>query len=386
MEIKLEKTEVREILNNLVGFYKNLDTIKDYFLEKKKEVTKDVDTSLLRDNFFNDYTLPPKDYKITLEEVPHKLWMDMVLPLTSMPLENQIGRRIMLGVKEETTGKYLGFLRIASPCISIGPRNDLFNGVKLNGGMVNGHMYNGSIIVPVQPFGYNALGGKLLSLISCSHQVREMFNQKYGDKGVNICWWETTSLYGDIKGVSQYDGLKPFVRYSDLTESDVFIFPTDEVYKPLLNRMREEYGVDIWDGKLAEPYDKKRGFNKSAPKMREFNKFLSILKHHIKEYWGQTKLNDFNKFVKEKMKSKTKKRFYYSSFGYENAKEYITGEDTELREGQNYHKHNLDYMIEWWKKKAQKRWEKLNKEDRIRKDLEFYTFDKINEGKVDMIR
>jgi hypothetical protein len=86
------------------------------------------------------------------------------------------------------------------------------------------------------------------------------------------------------------------------------------------------------------------------------------------------------------MKSKTKKRFYYSSFGYENAKEYITGEDTELREGQNYHKHNLDYMIEWWKKKAQKRWEKLNKEDRIRKDLEFYTFDKINEGKVDMIR
>lgn len=386
MEIKLEKHEVKEILVSLVDFYKDLETIKDYFLEKKKEVTKDVDTSLLRDNFFNDYTLPPKDYKITIEEMPHKLWMDMVLPLTSMPLENQIGRRIMLGVKEETTGMYLGFLRIASPCISIGPRNDLFNGVKLNGSMVNGHMYNGSIIVPVQPFGYNALGGKLLSLISCSHQVREMFNEKYGDKGVNICWWETTSLYGDIKGVSQYDGLKPFVRYSDLTESDVFIFPTDEVYKPLLDRMREEYGVDIWDGKLAEPYDKKRGFNKSAPKMREFNKFLSILKHHIKEYWGQTKLNDFNKFVKEKMKSKTKKRFYYSSFGYENTKEYITGEDTELREGQNYHKHNLDYMIEWWKKKAQKRWEKLNKEDRIKKDLEYYTFDKINEGKVDMIR
>ena len=82
------------------------------------------------------------------------------------------------------------------------------------------------------------------------------------------------------------------------------LFPTDEVYKPLLDRMRQEYGVDIWDGKLAEPYDKKRGFNKSAPKMREFNKFLSILKHHIKEYWGQTKLNDFNKFVKEKKQEK----------------------------------------------------------------------------------
>jgi hypothetical protein len=59
----------------------------------------------------------------------------------------------------------------------------------------------------------------------------------------------------------------------------------------------------------------------------------------------------------------------------------------ELREGQNYHKHNLEYIIEWWKKKAQKRWEKLNREGRLRSELEIYTKESIdNIDKNDIIR
>jgi hypothetical protein len=119
--------------------------------------------------------------------------------------------------------------------------------------------------------------------------------------------------------------------------------------------------------------------------MREFTKMISIIKSNLKE-WDEEQYNEFHQFTKERMKSFTKKRFYYSNYGYENVIEHIT-KGEELREGQNYHKHNLEYIIEWWKKKAQKRWEKLNREGRLRSELEIYTKDTVmNKDKNDIIR
>lgn len=377
MEIKFTKEETLEIKNTLVQFYEGLDTIKDYFLIKKLESVNDVDTSFLREHLFNDHTLPPNDYKISLEVMENKKWFDLVSPITSMPLESQIGRRLLIGVKEMTTDKYLGFIRLASPILSIKPRTNHFNS-KIGGKDVNRHMINGSVIVPTQPFGYNCLGGKLLALISCSHEVKDLFNKQYGTKS-DVIWWETTSLYGSIKGVSQYDGLKPFIRYGDLTESDLLIYPTNEIYKPMLNRFREIWGHSEWGNRLVEP-------TATGPKLREFNKLISILKHHLGHY-DVEELNSFNKFIKEKMKSKTQKRFYYSNYGYSNVVEHINSNgDIGLIKGENYDKHNLDYMVDWWKNKAQKRWDKLNDENTIRTELEFYTVDRIKNEEIDMIR
>ena len=75
----------------------------------------------------------------------------------------------------------------------------------------------GFVIVPSQPFGYNYLGGKLLAAICCSHKIREILNDKYG---MNLCLFETTSLYGNSKLSSQYDGMKPYLRYKGLTDRD----------------------------------------------------------------------------------------------------------------------------------------------------------------------
>jgi hypothetical protein len=38
---------------------------------------------------------------------------------------------------------------------------------------------------------------------------------------MNLCLFETTSLYGSTKGVSQYDGMKPFIRFQGVTDSDM---------------------------------------------------------------------------------------------------------------------------------------------------------------------
>lgn len=377
IEIKLSEEETYQIRDRFVNFYKDLDTIQDYFLERKKEKIVGIEQDKYTQKMFNDYTMEPKDMNFELEVIEGSQFNPSTQIITSLPLESQIGRQIMLGIKETNTDTYVGFVRMASPVLSIKPRNDYF-GEKVQATAVNRHMINGAIIVPVQPFGYNYLGGKLLALIACSHPVRRMLKEKYGDK-IETCFFETTSLYGDLKGVSQYDGMKPFIRYQAMTESDLFLFPTEEVYDPIRRRMRELYGKEEWNGNTVDP-------KPSGPKMREFNKAISILKNHLRHY-NEEAYKEFHDFTKSSMKAKTKKRYYYSDFGFANVKEHInSGGDIPLKEGQNFHKHELDYMIGWWKNKAQKRFEKLSSEGRIRTEMEVYTEDRINNKEVDMVR
>jgi hypothetical protein len=72
--------------------------------------------------------------------------------------------------------------------------------------MIN-HTAIGSSIVPLQPLGFNYMGGKLLALLCLSDTVQNLWKEKYGDVLVGVT---TTSLYGNTKsgGLSQYDGLE----------------------------------------------------------------------------------------------------------------------------------------------------------------------------------
>lgn len=368
--------EVLVMVDSLVGFYGNIDTIQDYFRVKKKEKVKDLDITDKIDTIFNDLSMSPLDMDISIEVVDAKIFNPMVQTICSMPLESQMGRQLNIGVKENKTGTWLGFTRIASPVIRVKPRNILY-GENVSATKVNSHMVNGCQIIPVQPFGYNYLGGKLLALISTSHEVRQIFNEKYNGN-CDIIHWETTSLYGDIKGVSQYDGLKPFVKYVDLTESENFLFPTNEVLEPILKVLRKYYGNSEWGGRLTPT----KG---SGPKKREFDKVIQIIKTKLKE--NDIELyNTFIKFTKEKMKSKTKKRFYYSNYGFDNVKEHMENHTIPLKKGINYDKYNLVNIIEWWKRKSFNRWTKLQEENRLKTDLEIYTTESLKDNTFEMIR
>jgi len=374
----LTTEQTLELTNRLMGFYRNLDTIQDYFLERKKEKIVNIDHDKYTKLMFNDFSVEPKDMNFVVEQIEGKLFNPATQIITSLPLEAQIGRQITLGIKETTTDKYIGFIRLASPVLSIKPRNDLFGDLKITANEVNKYMINGAIIVPVQPFGYNYLGGKLLALICCSHEAREMLKTKYGER-IDTVFMETTSLYGDIKGVSQYDGLKPFMKYGSMTESDIFLFPSDEIFMSIRDVLRPIYGKDEWNGSMVDP-------GPSGPKMREFNKIISILKNHLLVQ-NPSMYKEFFDFTKSHMKAKTKKRYYYSTYGYENAFEYIASDGTiPLVKKDNFDRYSLENMIEWWKKKAQSRYLSLNERELLRKDLEIYTLDSINNGNIDMIR
>ena len=80
----------------------------------------------------------------------------------------------------------------------------------------------------------------------------------------------------------------------------------------------------------------------------------------------------------------TQKRYYISDYGFANTKDYIFGKTDKLIKKSNYDSYSFDNLISWWKNKAQKRWEKLRAEGRIRKNLEFWNSSNIET--LDIIR
>ena len=131
----------------------------------------------------------------------------------------------------------------------------------------NRHAAMGFVIVPSQPFGYNYLGGKLLALLCCSHFARETLNEVFEK---DIALFETTSLYGSTTDASQYDGLKPFMRYKGLTESKFLPLLHDEKFHELHDQFT------VWNNNqpLTENWA-------SSKKDEKSNKMISITKNHI---------------------------------------------------------------------------------------------------------
>ena len=216
----------------------------------------------------------------------------------------------------------------------------------------------GFVIVPSQPFGYNYLGGKLLALLCCSHFARETLNEVFEK---DIALFETTSLYGSATSASQYDGLKPFMRYKGLTESKFLPLMHDKQFHKLHNEFtRLNDNTPLTDNKA------------SSKKMKRQTKMISIIKNSLHD---QDKLTHFNGVIKTAFGLTQKKRFYISDYGYENVREVILGEQDTLRPGQNFDKFYLENIIKWWKKKATKRYERLKEEGRFRNKVELWTED-----------
>jgi hypothetical protein len=188
-------------------------------------------------------------------------------------------------------------------------------------------------IVPVQPFGYNYLGGKLLALLASSNELKRQFDSKYG---TDLHYFETTSLYGTTKGVSMYDGLKPYIRHIGDTESNFLPLFHDDYFREMF----------WWFNNNANGGERLISADKSSKKLKIQTKMISII---IKSLQDDSKLQEFKKCIEHAKSLTEKKRYYISKFGYE-PKE----------------------VIEWWKVKASKRYEKLLRDNKLRTELELW--------------
>jgi hypothetical protein len=128
---------------------------------------------------------------------------------STMKNNSNIGRNLFYTVKDRVSGCYLGVICISSDFLDLTPRDAAIGWsreVKTQQRMIN-HTAIGSTIVPLQPLGFNYMGGKLLALLCLSDTVQKDWKGRYGDVLVGVT---TTSLYGKTKsgGLSQYDGLE----------------------------------------------------------------------------------------------------------------------------------------------------------------------------------
>jgi hypothetical protein len=217
----------------------------------------------------------------------------------------------------------------------------------------------GFVIVPAQPFGFNYLGGKLLALMCASHEVREICNKKYD---MNLCFFETTSLYGSTKGMSQYDGLSPYIKYRGTTESDMIPMLHGKDWENMKTYVENIVG-DILEGDEST----------TSRKLRSFIKIVAMAKAALK---GTPEGDDFDKTIEGAKALTEKKRYYTSNYGFSNYIDFVNCKTDTLIPGENYEKHNLKNIVEWWRNKASNRYDTLKAEGRLKMELEVWNTNK----------
>ena len=272
--------------DEFINYFNRFKTIEDYIRFTKEAAIKERGNSIvsLKDEFLDEDIHPEDmDFEVKFvgerfqQSVPQAYYHELLTATSSAIIEKNIpGRELRWIVYEKNTMKIVGFIRFGSPTINSKPRNEWL-GKAPDLTIFNRHTVMGFAIVPSQPFGYNYLGGKLLALICVSHYVRELLNDIFEK---NIALFETTSLYGSSSSASQYDGLKPFMRFKGLTYSK--FIPV--LYKEAFHNLHDKFTE--WNNN--EPLTENRA---SSKKLKRQTKMISIIRNSLED---ETKLKEFN--------------------------------------------------------------------------------------------
>ena len=151
-----------------------------------------------------------------------------------------IGRRFEILVKDDNSNKYLGIICLSSDYLNLESRDKVIgwsNNEKINNKKIN-YLMNISTCVPLQPFGFNFNGGKLLSQLVFSQEIQNIFKIKYGHELLGIT---TTSLYG--KSI-QYDRLKELKLVGYTKGNSVYKYPNNFVHK-CQNYLKLKFNIEI---------------------------------------------------------------------------------------------------------------------------------------------
>ena len=369
----LNKTDAIFSAMKMIEYFKNFKRIDDYFRARKIERVKNIPLPLpgmgsIEDEMFQDYKMHPAEMDFQVCQIPLVNFDTMLEKTASFSPDENPGKTLKVVVKETTTNTIVGFIRFGSPLINSKPRNDYLGGTP-DLDIFNKRAIMGFNIVPVQPFGFNYLGGKLLAAICCSHASREMLNAKYD---TDFCLFETTSLYGNIKGCSMYDGMKPFLRYKGDTQSKFLLTLGEDIYKELKDWFTNRNNGEELIRQGA-----------SSRKLKIQTKMVGIVKSSLKEH-DTTAYEMFVKSMEDATGVTTQKRFYMSEYGFSNVREVLLGNTDKLEKAENFDRFELENVIKWWKKYATKRFDKMIREEKVRTKLEVWNSKTMNE--IDIIR
>ena len=276
---------------------------------------------------------------IVVEAKDPSEWTLLRTLISSMEFTANPGRNIRFFAKDRTSGKYLGVISVGSDVTSIKVRDDYIKWTKDNKFVDHklNHTCIGTSIVPTQPLGFNFLGGKLLSALVTTSTIRDKWKENYNETLVGVT---TTSLYGVH---SQYNGIPHWKTLGEST-GKISIKPDDVVYKVWSNWLKENH---------FEEYDK--AIHATGPKQNILNRVFRHLSIKPKDY-----------------EHGFKRGVFFANM-YDNGLEYLRNEisDEDLVMKKKFVE-DYDYINNWWKKKAIKRYTKLLEQGRIKDETLFY--------------
>lgn len=274
-------------------------------------------------------------------------WTALRIMIHTQQHSGSIGRGINYLVRDKITKKYLGVIAIASDFLDLAGRDTAIGWTRIQRTQEQRIQHTAvcSTIVPVQPFGYNCLGGKLLALLCLSEPVQAKWKELYGSTLVGLT---TTSLYGANKGMSQYDNLRYWKNMGYSSGSTA-----------LRMSLRTKNLVYTW-AKTNLP--------------EEFYKFLV----HKEEGPVRDKLNRFNQAIYRRLGISAKlftsnhDRGIYFARLYENTDAFLRNEIRE-EELTPIGKFGVEDLTILWKEKyAKRRFDRLNLDGTLKCDPLFY--------------
>jgi hypothetical protein len=271
---------------------------------------------------------------------------------STMKNNSNIGRNLFYVLTDEVTGKYLGVICISSDFLDLTPRDNAIGwsrDVKTQQHMIN-HTAIGSTIVPLQPLGYNYMGGKLLALMCLSDKVQSDWKRQYGDTLVGVT---TTSLYGKTKagGLSQYDGLEHW-NPMGFSSGSVAFEPSRATKKLVFDWIKENHTrkyFEWWEAKNQQGLPLKRDH-----KNRSLNFAYSQLK-----------------IPKELIRTEHQRGIYFSPL-YNNTNEFLRKEITNESLVKSFDTSEEALANIWKTKYAKGRIRQLQKKNTVSYDSLFY--------------
>lgn len=184
-----------EIQNNLKWFLR----YEDYVINK-------INKPINWDNFEPELVLVD-------DEDTRICWEYLRSTVSSMPSTGYVGRVLKYLLQDKVSKNYIGISCIGSDLFTLGARDKLIGWTAQDkfekGKLACGANIN--VCVSLQPYG-QILTGKLLAMVMCSNEVRNLWKTKYDDPLVYIV---TTSLYGKS---SQYNRIDNYITYIGLTK------------------------------------------------------------------------------------------------------------------------------------------------------------------------
>ena len=274
-------------------------------------------------------------------------WTLLRQGISSMEFVANPGRNIKFYVKDKVSNKYLGVICMGSDVTSLGSRDEYIGWTrdnKFKDGKLN-HTAIGTSIIATQPLGYNFLGGKLVSALVTFSTIRDKWQEMYDETLVGAT---TTALYGIH---SQYNGI-PHWKTLGETKGKISIKPDDSAY-------------DVWHQWLKD--NKTEKYEKLVELRPNGQPQTGIKQKIIQMIYQELGIK------RAKYEHGFKRGAYYADI-YENGRPFLRNEinEDELVMKEKY-KLDYDRIINWWKPKAIRRYEKLHKENRLKPEQLFYS-------------